>query len=588
MRYELASTQHHFSMEGRDLVRVGTLSRFSQDPTFAESSRRAPAPGETCIRGSYPNRRVGHGIDLNTCIGCGACVIACQAENNIPIVGKEEVGRGREMHWLRIDRYYRGRPTANPSVLLPARPVHALRERPLRAGLPGRGDGPQRRRAQRDDLQPLRRHAVLLEQLPVQGPAVQFPPLRRTGTTPSLKALRNPDVTVRSRGVMEKCTYCVQRINDARDRRRRRRPAASRDGEVVTACQAACPTRAIVFGNLNDPQSAVAQPQGDRRAITRLLAELNTRPRTTYLARLRNPNPRDSRHDSADGTAELAAPASRREPDERPRPDGADPAWPHVRLGDRQDQRDRPRRARTTRAWISGFAIAFAADAAVHVRHHLPARRTASASGASTIPVAWGFAIVNFVWWIGIGHAGTLISAILLLLQQDWRTSINRFAEAMTLFAVACAGAVPAAAPGAALVLLLAVALSEHDGTLAAVPQSAGLGRVRGLDLRHRLALVLVHRPDPRPGHAARPRTQPARRRSSTASWRWAGAARPSTGIATRRPTCCWPGWRRRWSSRSTASSASTSPSPSCPAGTPRSSRRTSSPARSSRASRWS
>ena len=121
------------------------------------------------------------------------------------------------------------------------------------------------------------------------------------------------------------------------------------------------------------------------------------------------------------------------------------------------------------------------------------------------IPVAWGFAIVNFVWWIGIGHAGTLISAILLLLHQKWRTSINRFAEAMTLFAVACAGLFPAAAPGPAVVLLLAVPVPQHDGHLAAVPQPARLGRVRGHDLLHRVAAVLVRRPDPRPGDAARP-----------------------------------------------------------------------------------
>ena len=121
------------------------------------------------------------------------------------------------------------------------------------------------------------------------------------------------------------------------------------------------------------------------------------------------------------------------------------------------------------------------------------------------VPVAWGFAIVNFVWWIGIGHAGTLISAILLLLHQKWRQSINRFAEAMTLFAVACAGHVPDPAPRPAVALLLAAALPEHDGDVAAVPQPAGLGRVRGVDLRHGVRAVLVRRPGSRPGDAARP-----------------------------------------------------------------------------------
>ena len=140
----------------------------------------------------------------------------------------------------------------------------------------------------------------------------------------------------------------------------------------------------------------------------------------------------------------------------------------------------------------------------------------------------WGFAIVNFVWWIGIGHAGTLISAILLLLKQDWRTSINRFAEAMTLFAVACAGLFPLLAPGPALGLLLAAAVSQHDEPLAAVAQPAGLGRLRGLDLRHGLAAVLVRRADPRPGHLARPGQEPLGAGTSTAflAMGWRGSAR--------------------------------------------------------------
>ena len=173
----------------------------------------------------------------------------------------------------------------------------------------------------------------------------------------------------------------------------------------------------------------------------------------------------------------------------------------------------------------------------------------------------WGFAIVNFVWWIGIGHAGTLISAILLLLKQEWRTSINRFAEAMTLFAVACAGLFPLLHLGRPWFFYWLMPVPQHDGALAAVAQPAGLGRLRGLDLRHGLAPVLVRRPDPRPGDPPRPGREQVRAGSSTASWRWAGAARRGTGTATGRPTCCWPAWRRRWSSRCTRSSASTSPS---------------------------
>ena len=152
------------------------------------------------------------------------------------------------------------------------------------------------------------------------------------------------------------------------------------------------------------------------------------------------------------------------------------------------------------------------------------------------VPVAWGFAIVNFVWWIGIGHAGTLISAILLLLRQKWRQSINRFAEAMTLFAVACAGLVSAAASGTPVVCLLAVSLPEHHGNPAAVPQPAGLGRLCGVHLFHRFAAVLVRRADSRSCNLARSGAPSALRALPTESSPWAGAARRSIGIAMRWP----------------------------------------------------
>jgi molybdopterin-containing oxidoreductase family iron-sulfur binding subunit len=153
-------------------------------------------------------------VNLNACVGCNACVVACQAENNIPVVGKEEVLRGREMHWLEIDRYFSGR-SRRPGDLPPAQALHALRERPLRGRLPGRRHDAQRRGAERDDVQPLRRHAVLLEQLPYKVRHFNFFEYSAP-RAPVLTVLNNPDVTVRSRGVMEKCTYCVQRINAGR------------------------------------------------------------------------------------------------------------------------------------------------------------------------------------------------------------------------------------------------------------------------------------------------------------------------------------------------------------------------------------
>ena len=203
------------------------------------------------------------------------------------------------------------------------------------------------------------------------------------------------------------------------------------------------------------------------------------------------------------------------------------------------------------------------------------------------IPVGWGFAIVNFVWWIGIGHAGTLISAILLLLQQKWRTSINRFAEAMTLFAVACAGMFPLLHLGRPW---LAYWLFPYPNTMGVWPQFRSplvwdVFAVSTYATVSALFWFIGLIPDLA---TLRDRAeQPLGARSSTACWPWAGAARRGTGTATRPPTCCWPAWRRRWCSRCTPSSASTSRSASCPAGTPRFSRPTSWPAPFTPASPW-
>ena len=177
----------------------------------------APPAGLTL----YPNAHEYNGnawalsIDLNRCNGCNACVVACQAENNIPVVGKEQVMAGREMHWIRIDRYYEGEPATIRRPISSRCRACSARTRRANWFVPWR-DEPQRRRTERHGVQPLCRHALLLEQLPVQSAPLQFPAVLRLGHAERLKLLRNPDVTVRSRGVMEKCTYCVQRITNAR------------------------------------------------------------------------------------------------------------------------------------------------------------------------------------------------------------------------------------------------------------------------------------------------------------------------------------------------------------------------------------
>ena len=267
-------------MEGRDLV-----------PTVSPERLEVPAgapPVESLYPAyQYPGNAWGMVIDTNACIGCNACIVACQAENNIPVVGKQEVERGRDMHWLRVDTYFEGT-DANPRIRRQLVPCMHCENAPCELVCPvgatvhsaeGLNDMVYNRcvgtRYCSNNCPYKVRHFNFFEYGDFQ--------------TPSLKLLRNPEVTVRSRGVMEKCTYCVQRISRARIQAEvENRPIA--DGEVVTACQAACPSNAIVFGNLNDPQAEVRRQRGLARNYT-LLAELNTRPRTTYLASVPNVNP---------------------------------------------------------------------------------------------------------------------------------------------------------------------------------------------------------------------------------------------------------------------------------------------------------
>ncbi|HEY1603115.1 MAG TPA: 4Fe-4S dicluster domain-containing protein [Pirellulales bacterium] len=287
-RGSLACTQTHFSMEGRDLVRSATWAGFKADPAFAHQRENAPAADETLYPPwQYDGHAWGMSVDLNTCTGCAACVVACQAENNIPVVGREQVLAEREMHWLRIDRYFTGEP-ANPQVAIePVMCMHC-EHAPCELVCPV---GATTHSAEGLNDMVYNRCVgtrYCSNNCPYKVRRFNFLQFSDE-TTPVFKLLRNPDVTVRSRGVMEKCTYCVQRINGARINSEVA-GRTLRDGDIVTACQAACPTRALIFGDTNDPSSEVSR----RKALPLnydLLAELNTRPRTSYLARVRNPNP---------------------------------------------------------------------------------------------------------------------------------------------------------------------------------------------------------------------------------------------------------------------------------------------------------
>jgi molybdopterin-containing oxidoreductase family iron-sulfur binding subunit len=300
--YPLACTQYHFNMEGRKILSTGTLAEYRKNPDFAKEGDETP-PKEMSLykEFAYPGYAWGMAIDLNSCNGCNACVIACQSENNIPVVGKDQVMRGREMHWIRIDRYYAklntetGDPSGtdydaldNPRTYFQPVPCQQCENAPCEQVCPV---GATVHSAEGLNDMVYNRCVgtrYCSNNCPYKVRRFNF--LRfQDWETPSLKLLRNPEVTVRSRGVMEKCTYCVQRINNGRiEAEKQNRPI--KDGEIVTACESACPAQAIVFGNANDPNSRVAKLKAQTRNYP-ILGELNTRPRTTYLAAVRNPNP---------------------------------------------------------------------------------------------------------------------------------------------------------------------------------------------------------------------------------------------------------------------------------------------------------
>ena len=285
-KVRLAATQHHFSMEGRRPVRTTTLAQFRRDPSLVAADAHRPNPS-MYEPVHYDGYAWAMSINLDACIGCSACTIACQAENNIPIVGKTEVRRGREMHWIRVDRYYEGAAEQPRTYFQPVPCMHCERA-PCEAVCPVEATVHD---SEGLNLQVYNRcigTRFCSNNCPYKVRRFNFLQYADENTE-SLKAQRNPEVTVRMRGVMEKCTYCVQRITEARieaEKGNRRLV----DGDVVTACQAVCPTRAIVFGDLNDPRSQVNQAKASPLDYA-LLSELNTRPRTTYLAKLSNPNP---------------------------------------------------------------------------------------------------------------------------------------------------------------------------------------------------------------------------------------------------------------------------------------------------------
>jgi molybdopterin-containing oxidoreductase family iron-sulfur binding subunit len=299
-QYTLATTQLHFNMENRDVVRSRTLKEYLENPngphegSEGSGESESESSKENSMYPPYDYQNQGNGyawgmsIDVTSCVGCNACVVACQAENNIPVVGKEQVQRSREMHWLRVDTYFKGenenRPDATEFMPVPCMhcenapcepvcPVHATVHDAEGTNNMVYNRCVGTRYCSNNCPYKVRHFNFLLYQ---------------DWNTPTYQLMRNPEVSVRSRGVMEKCTYCIQRIQWGKIESEKEGRKV-RDGEIKTACQAVCPTEAITFGNINDEQSQVAKLKREPRNYS-LLADLNTQPRTTYLAGLRNPN----------------------------------------------------------------------------------------------------------------------------------------------------------------------------------------------------------------------------------------------------------------------------------------------------------
>jgi molybdopterin-containing oxidoreductase family iron-sulfur binding subunit len=289
-KYSLANTQDHGSMEGRPIVREASLSEYkkSDNPTFTPEPPHHPPLASLWDEHTYEEGyQWGMVVDLNKCIGCNACTVACQSENNIPIVGKEQVRTGREMHWIRLDRYFAGDAKDPETVFQPVACQHCEMA-------PCETVCPVAATVHDDEGLNLMVYNRCIgtrycsNNCPYKVRRFNF--FNYTSEFPELhKMSQNPEVTVRSRGVMEKCTYCLQRISGAKIAARAEGRTVG-DDDLQTACQQVCPSKAITFGNVNSPDSAVSKAKKINRNYS-LLEELNTRPRTSFLARLRNPHP---------------------------------------------------------------------------------------------------------------------------------------------------------------------------------------------------------------------------------------------------------------------------------------------------------
>jgi molybdopterin-containing oxidoreductase family iron-sulfur binding subunit len=279
-QYRIATTQMHHRMDGFDFVREVTAERPRVSPPKDSATLYPDWNAKNAAPENNPDHAWGMVIDLDLCIGCNACVSACNVENNVLVVGKDQVARGREMLWLRIDRYHTG-DVENPRSFFQPVPCMHCEKAPCEMGCPVHATVHSPEGVNQQIYNRCIGTRTCSSYCPYKVRRFNWYDYRKLGEPE--RAANNPDVTVRSRGVMEKCTYCTQRIEAAHVAAdKESRPL--RGDEVVTACQQACPTKAIAFGDLKDSGSAVsARRQSGRHYV--LLEELGTRPRTTYLAR---------------------------------------------------------------------------------------------------------------------------------------------------------------------------------------------------------------------------------------------------------------------------------------------------------------
>ncbi len=310
MTYPMAQTQEHRSMEGRDLVREGTLEDYQENPAFAQKMGMDSHIPPNISLYTHPAltsaEQWGMTVDLNTCTGCNACAVACQAENNVPVVGKAQVRKNRDMAWIRIDRYFAGEPD-DPEMLPQAMMCQHCENAPCETVCPVNAtvhseDGLNlmaynrcigtRYCANNCPWKVRRFNFFDYNQRPLDK--LYEGPLAKKGMAESLKLAKNPNVTVRMRGVMEKCTFCIQRIEEAKISRLVEAGPTPKSKIPISAfkvaCQQACPNDSLVFGDILDPQSRVARLRAVERGYT-MFDYLNAAPRVTYLARIRNPNP---------------------------------------------------------------------------------------------------------------------------------------------------------------------------------------------------------------------------------------------------------------------------------------------------------